>query len=548
MSLAVSKQVKPVLVLDKRMGFDADRKFGVTKSGETNRFVIIPTQNYSSSNVTFNIQPPSPQIAISREPLFKFYFRIVFTGTAGTLNGGTLLYPGLFDAPRSAPLAQVTQSIQATINNASVAQNNYQVINAFLRSNISDDELRRDLSLMPSMLDTYQNYDDNYFYGYGVANDPLQTYGQNSYFTPRGAFPYRIISNPVVGPGNAATAIVEFETTEPFILSPFLTGSDNEVAFIGVQSLTVQLNFINSLKRIWSHSAGNGQAGTIVSLDVSFPSPPEVLVNFITPSRLQEIPVSNVYSYNTVDTYPMDFASIPANNADLSNGLSTVTLNSQNIQLNYIPKRIYAFVRRSDLTSDFTTSDTFLRINNVSISFDNVSGLLSSANSQQLYELSKNSGLNMTWTEWSKFVGSVLILDVGRSLMLTDPTEAPSLTTTKQFQMQMSVTNLNTRQAITPTMFIMTIADGLITVENNSAILQNTILTRQDILDTGSDATAKSVWEKATNWFGGKMVESSKNIAYRSKGGALVGGGAVGGALVGGASMSKLSLAQRLRK
>lgn len=549
MSLAVSKQVKPVLVLDKRVGFEADRKFGVLKSGQTNRYAIIPTQNYSTSNVTFNIQPPAPNIAISRELLFNFKFRITFTGTAGSLNGGTLLYPGLFDAPRAAPLAKVTQSCQATINNASVAQNNYQVVEAFLRSNISDTELKRDFSLMPSMLDTFQNYDDNLVDGYGSANDPLQTYGQNSWQTPRGGFPYTIISNPVVGAGNPATAIVEFETTEPFFLSPFLNATDNEVAFIGVQSLTVQLNFINSLKRIWSHSAGNGQAGTISSLDVTFPQPPQVLANFITPSSLQTVPVSNVYSYNTVDVYPMDFTSIPANNATLTNGASTVTINSQNIQLNYIPKRIFAFVRRSDLTSDFTTTDTFLRINNISINFDNISGLLSGANSQQLYELSKNSGLNMSWTEWSKFVGSVLILDVGRSLMLNDPTEAPSLTTTKQFQMQLSVTNLNTHQAIVPTLYIMTIADGLLTVENNTAILQNTILSREDILNAGSDATNSTVWEKASNWFGGRMVEAASKIkVHRPTGGAAIGGALVGGALVGGASMSKMTLAQRLKK
>ena len=546
MSLAVSKHVKPELVLDRRLGFTSDKEFAVIKSGQTNSFKVLPTQNYSTSSITFNAQPPSPNIAISREVLVHMTYRVTFTGTAGTLNGGTLLYPGLYDAPRSMPLASTTQSAQATINNASVAMNTYQVIHPLMRCNISDDELRRDFSLAPSMLDSYQNYDDPYTQGYGIANDPLQNYGQNSYFNPRGGFPLTIVSNPAVGAGNPATAIVEFETVEPLIMSPFNNAGDNNVAFIGVQTLTLQLNFIN-IARVWSHSAGNGNAGVISAVTVAFPVAPELLLNFITPSPLQDIPLSNVYSYNTTDIYPQDLAQTVAPGA-------TVTINSQNIQLNYIPRRILAFVRRSDATSTFATTDTYFRINGVSINFDNISGVLSGANSQQLYEMSKNSGLNMTWTEWDKFIGSVLILDVGRGLMLQDSTEAPSLTVTKQFQMQLSVTNLNPTETITPALYIVTIADGLITVEGNSAILQNTVLSRDDILSVGEDAKVARAWEKASNWFGGKLVEKSSALISRmrgsrsgsSRGGVSVGGAVIGGAVIGGARMSKSSLASRL--
>ncbi len=534
MSLAVNEQIQPKLVLDKRLGFDTKRDFGVIKAGQTNSYKVLPTQNYSTSNVTFNAQPPSPGIAINREILASFYYEVSFSGTAGTLNGGTLLYPGMFDAPRAFPISQTTQNIQATINNASVAQNNYQLINAFMHSNISDDEIRRDFSLAPSMLDTYQNYDDPYFYGTGVANDPLQAYGQNSYFNTRGAWDVQIISNPVVGAGNAATAVVRFSATEPLLLSPFLNGNDNNIAFIGVQTLTLQFNLTN-LARIWSHSAGNGDAGTITTTAVTFYQAPELLLNFITPSSLQEIPRSNVYSYNNVDVYPTDFTSIAAG--------ATTTINSQNIQLNYIPKRIYIFVRRSDATSTISTTDTFLRINSCNINFDNVSGVLSGANSKQLYELSKNSGLNLTWTEWNQHIGSILVLDVGRSIMLQDPTEAPSLTTTKQFQVQLSVTNINQRSAIVPTMYIVTIADGIITVDTGTAILQNTILSKEDVLNVGTDAANSTSWIKSQSWFGGKLTEAGDAFTKMKNrvchGGASVGGASVGGASVGGGRVMK---------
>lgn len=551
MSVAVSK-IKPELVLDKRLGFTSQNEFGVIKSGQTNSFKVLPTQNYSTSNITFNAQPPSPGIAISREIMVKMYWRVDFVGTAGALNGGTLLYPGLYDAPRSFPLAQFTQSIQATINNASVAQNNYQVINAFMRCNVSDDERRRDFSLTPSFLDQTQNYDDVYSNAttLGIANDPLQTLGQNSYEDPRGGWDLHgsggtgtPITNPVVGVGNAATATVYFETTEPLLLSPFLSGSDNSTAFIGVQTLTLQLNLTN-LARVWSHNGDNANAGTITSVTVSLAAAPELLLNFITPSPLQDIPLMNVYPYNTVDIYPQDLSVNVA-------PLASTTINSQNIQFNYIPRRIIVFVRRSDATSTFETSDTFFRINSVSINFDNISGVLSGANTQQLYTMSKNSGSNLSWSEWNTTVGSVLILDIGHGIMLQDATEAPSLTTTKQFQIQLNVTNLNTTKTVTPSLYICTIADGIITVENGTAILQNTILSREDIL-TASEESPKE-WIKSSNWFGGGMVKKlnsfmkkTKNIGREDSGGAMIGGASIGGALIGGRGVSKSSLSKRL--
>lgn len=550
MSLSV-KKLKPVLVLDKRLGFETQREFGVIKSGVSNTYKVLPTANSSTASTQFNIQPPSENIAINREIILHFVFQITFTGTSGALPPYTLLYPGLYDAPRAFPLNQIIQSIEAQINNANVSMNNYQLINAFSRLNVSSDELRRDFSSAPSMVDTYPNYDDPYTFGYGIANDPLQNYGQNSYFNPRGSYPITVISNPPqTGPGQPCTATIQFETFEPLILSPFLSGGDNNTAFIGVQSLVLQLNFLaGNLARIWSHSAGAGNAGTIVGQPVvTFVGQPECLLNFITPNPLQDRPLTNVYGYNTVNPQFQDL------NISVSPG-QTVTINSNNIQFNYIPRRILVFVQRSQQTTDFTTTDTFMRINSCSINFDNISGILSGANSLQLWNLSKNSGLNMTWVEWNTFVGSILVLDVGRTLMLQNTsTEAPSLTISKQFQISLSVTNLNPTQSITPTLMIATIADGIITVEGNTAVLQSTVLTESDILDAGNSTEAAKAWERSSNWFGGRMLEHSKKLVHRLKnmqskstGGADIGGDLGDHELVGGAKMSKKSLGRRLK-
>jgi hypothetical protein len=531
MAYAISGTVKPVLVEDKRVGWTQEKQFGVIKSGTQNTYVVLPTQNYSTSNFNWNAQPPAPNVAINREIFMTCEVTLALTGTAGA--NGLLLAPGLYDAPRAYPLSQCINNINATINNSSVSLNTYQVINAFTKSNTSDFNYKTDLSVAPSQPDFYQNYDDNYVQSLGVANDPLQKIGQSSAFSqPRGSF-----AGFVVNSNTATTASVTITTTEPLILSPFLTGTDDENAFIGVQTLTLQVNLIN-LNRFLSHSAGNGNAGTINSIVATVTSPPLLLLNFITPSKIEPIPKSVIYPYHNTDVYTTDVQ------VAVGAGLTGVA-NSNNIQFNTIPRRLYVFLRRNDATSDHTTTDTFARIDAVSINFDNQSGILGGASTQQLYELSKNSGLNMSFTQWNSYTGSLLILDVGRALMLQNENEAPSLQTTKQFQMRVNFTNINPTQAITFSMYIVVISDGIMTVSENQTILQNSILSQQDIMDVKLEGNKAAAWEKPTDFYGGKFFNKIhkfvKDTGLVSKAAMLTGhpelalaANAVGYGLVGG--------------
>lgn len=572
MSLAANGNVEPVLVMDRRLGFSDKANFGVIKSGRQNTYVVLPTQNYSTSNVTFNAQPPAPNIAINREVMAKFYFTVNITATAGP--SGTVIDPGLYDAPRFMPLASCTQNVNVTLNNGTVSMNTYQCIHAFTRSNLSDADYKTDLSTAPSMPDFYQNYGDPYTQALGIVNDPLQTIGQTSQgWQTRGGFPYEIVSNPNVGAGNSGTAVVRFSSCEPLIISPFLTGSDDKAALIGVQTLTLQFNLLN-LARVWSHSDAP-DASVVSAVAVTLTQPPELLLNFITPSQVDPIPSSVVYSYNNVDVYPTDFPTPVA-------PLTAFTVPSQNIQLNVIPRRIYVFLRQRDADQTVVSTDTFAQITGVSINFDNQSGILAGANSEQLYELSKNSGLNMSWAQWSKHTGSVLILDVGRSLMLQNENEAPSLSTTKQLQVTVQARNLNTTKAIQFTMYILAVSDGLLTVTNNTTVLQNSVLTPGDIAMARESGVAKD-WETSTNFYGGsffrKLKKAAKAVASAAKkthalstiaaltgnptiattsgllgyggsggsGGAIVGGpsgsgSGSGGAIVGGKRVSKAAL------
>jgi hypothetical protein len=483
-------------VEDRRLGYGPSSQFGVIQSGRQSNWVRLPTANYSTSSVSFNVQPPSAGIAINREILAAFTFELSFTGTAGA--NGLLLNTNGYDAPRAFPLAQVTNTCSATINNSTVSQNTYQVVNALSRMSTTEDEKRVALSMCPSMQDFYPEYKYPYVNLTGITNDPLQPIGQvGTAQISRGGFPFTVVSN------TSTTAVVRFTTTEPLYLSPFLSGTDNDPALIGVQTLTL-LFTLRDLSRVWSHS-DDTDAGTITATAVTLPSAPEIYVNYITPQELTSVPDSAVYSYNNIQVYPTDY------NSAVTAG-SSVTISSANIQLNNIPRRIMVFARRSDATSTISTSDTFARIDSCSVQFDNQAGILGGASSQQLFNLSVNSGLNMSWPQWSKYTGSVLCLDVGRTILLQNPAEAPSLTATKQLQITVGITNLAS-SSVTYSLYIVTIGDGLMTISNGSTFLQNAILSSQDII--AAEQGPVRAWEQSNNWFGGDFFKKIKGAASK---------------------------------
>lgn len=161
-------------------------------------------------------------------------------------------------------------------------------------------------------------------------------------------------------------------------------------------------------------------------------------------------------------------------NASIAGATGTSTLQSSNIQLQSIPRRmyIYARIKNSDLL--YTDTDTFLGITSISINWNNRSGLLSSATPYDLYNISKKNGCNLSWTEWSGgpnyvalggtntaygTVGSVLCLEFGTDIGLQD-LECPGIDGTYQLQMAVGVKNINQTRAITPTLYIVTVNEG----------------------------------------------------------------------------------------
>ncbi len=518
-SLEYDRDVSTALVLDKRLAFTQRKVFGVSKGARFIDWAVTPASSSSNNSTTWNVQPPNPDIAISKELLYEYEFQVVFTCSSPGTNGLCLDIAGGFDCPASFPINQIIETFTPKVNTSSAPLNSQNFVNVLPWLNTKPDQIKKDLSYAPSMLDQNQNFSDvlNVPSCLGVANSPMQPAGQNSFYPTRGGWE-------IYGPGGPGTAItntssgatVLFKSREPFFGSPFSQGEDDDVAFINVQTMTINVT-LGALSRVWSHS-DSVNASTISGITVTIVGQPNILATFITPPEGQVIPKKNIYNYSTLNWY-----NTATNQTLTPYGTSgaSITFTTNNIQLTDIPRRFIIWVPRQEVDRNITTPNTFCRIDSAIVNFNGVSSQLSGANSLQLWKISRDAGLEMSWSQWNNpgRVGSILVLDVTKSLFLTKPDQAPSITNTTQFQIKLGITNLNTVNNITPTVWIGTISDGLLTIDGNHARFEDSVLRKADVLALGSQPEQNSFYQTAQNWYGAALIDT-----FRSAGAALIGG------------------------
>ena len=378
-------------IVDPRVNFSNEREYAVVSGGNQVSWKPFSTTSFSQSSFSFSCPPPNPGIAIDPRIYIQVPLTVTFTGTQSNV-GLNLLQQG-HDAFRAYPISSVCTTLQARINNSSASINLSDIIPYITRYNTPQKIREFNYSTCPCMPDYYQLYDD----ARGTVRNSLGTFGDNSWETARGAFPMsNVINTPIAA---QLSAVI----TEPVFLSPFLFGKGSELrnGFIGCQTMDFQWTFSSNLARIWSHSNAGG--GTLLTINPIF-SAPQMLFNYISPRLLEPIPRSISYNYMIIDRFPTD------NGIDMTFGQS-ITYVSNNIQMNTIPRRIYLFARKQNRLLTASDTDTFAAIENVSINYNNFSGLLSSATQADLYNISKKNGCNLSYPEWTG--GSTIGAGVG---------------------------------------------------------------------------------------------------------------------------------------
>lgn len=390
------------------------------------------------------------------------------------------------------------------INGQSFSYNALDSVNALYWYTGYDDRSKL-FSSTGSMTDRYQQYSD--YQIYGAAQNPLAYYGENSNDVPRSSVQYQILSN------TNTSAVINVVLIEPLMLSPFVWKTFNDSpGFAGVKSLTVQLTLSN-LSRMWSHC----------SLGNTFTNPPLVTF-FQAPEFMYRMYSPNVDSnpYHNLMQYEYSAAQITANSTNIGTAAPGASFSgvSGNVTFPAVPSRVYCYMRQQNQDRSYLTSDTFAAIDSISIIWNNRSGLLASANSSDLYNISAQNGLQMSWPQWNNYCGGVLCLEFGKDIPLPADLTVGMQSST-QFQIQMNCRNTSAA-SVNYTLYVVYVLQGVMTLRDNYASYTTSLISAQDLARTR--ASGPTLDEIASGEpFGGALLSGGAQVYVERHGGGFLG-------------------------
>jgi hypothetical protein len=511
-----------ILVKTDILGNITDKlSYSVFKGGQNITPYPYNAISQSPSSITFNLQIPSETTVLSRRVMWSGTNTLKIDFPAGSVPAGVIpINYGLTDSLAPFPNHQCCSTQSVTLNNNTVSMQTIDVLNMLLRFN-DDRELMRLNGLCPNMYDTYGDYAD----AVGSNNNPLGDYRKvaDNDLQPRGAFPLNWISGDAngttpqpVSTGNAMTVYVNYTSTEPLLLPPFIWQNceTNNQGIYGIANINVLFNLMSAPTRVFRSANPYMEQATVTLFDVQNH---KLFVEQITPHPTDLMPSRNVCPYMVYNVFKTQYNGIIPSAFDvLANGVYNLDMNdvgirlsSSNIQFNQIPDKVTIFVRKTLSSMTSLDADFYLPIRSISIQFNNSSGILSSCSVWDLYRMSVASGSNQSFSEFlgvanvanptdpsrgGKLVpttGSILCLDFAKCIQIIDDYYAPGSLGTFQFQISVNVVN-----QFPPTspnslhnnweLVIVPVLSGLIAFERGTSSSYTGLLTRADVLDVSS--------------------------------------------------------------
>lgn len=251
-----------------------------------------------------------------------------------------------------------------------------------------------------------------------------------------------------------------------------------------------------------------------------------MLLNFLSlqPEQYAKIQAKNVLPYLDLPRYLYS-----SNN--IINAQTSQVVQFSNIQLNQIPDLMIIVARNPMANQNWFDSSSFLSITGITINFNNQSGILSSANTSQLYHLSQKNGSSQSFYE---FIGSAMannnttgqptvIPSLGSMLVLNPSMDFGlnsmySASSGGQFNLQFGMTVYNQSGSnITPELCLICVNSGLFITENGTSQTQTGILTRELVLKTKNEKSVDMDTSFYKRLVGGNMfnLKSLPHLFHR---------------------------------
>lgn len=184
----------------------------------------------------------------------------------------------------------------------------------------------------------------------------------------------------------------------------------------------------------------------------------------------------------------------------------TKSLSTNTISLNQIPDKLIISVRKKMSQQTNNDTDSFFKINNVSINFNNNSGLLSSSLVQDLYRFSVEAGSNQSFLEFNgqasrpnatgsapitvNTSGSLLCLNFGEHIALNESFYSPGSLGQFNLQMTINCTN-NSGDTVVPEICIITMNSGVFISERSQSQIFTGLLSKADVLEASKQEPYK---------------------------------------------------------
>jgi hypothetical protein len=561
----MSQNIVPVPVLGVKetvTDVGSKRSYALVQGNQNVNYQAFTSTSYSNSQIQHSIQVPSRSTIVDRNIMVETSATFTFTGPD---SGGPLLELGTNDGLACFPLSRCCETFQGQIDQAQISNRMADVMQAFQRYALKRHLINSDLSGAPSMSDQFADLGDWTFLG--GAKNPLAQSGDNVFQEPRGSFAgLTVISN------TNTSAEVRATWVEPVFCAPFLYGGKQESGIYGCQQIQLSYN-LGDLSRMWSH-ASTGNTLSTVSVTITGA---RALVAFYTAQPTSVLPRQCVWGYHdatpTITQISQSFAPRTLV-GDLIVPGPAQQVQATTITLNHIPQRLYIFARKRKNTLTIEDSDVFAGITGLSIQVGNSPVKLSGATQSQLHKISVNNGLEMSYTQFSRQVGSVVCLDFVKDLGL-DPGMAPGVSANVTLQVQATLQNLNPNAQFFD-LYVLPIVCGSLSMVDSFFTIQLGLITQQeallasqqpdhhvpsdvgrmegegffDDLWTGLKSVPKFAWDHRKDIVDGVKgaLELKKQLGYGIIGDGIVGDGFTGGrrgGRRGGELLSRAELAAR---
>ena len=490
------------LVLDRRVAVNAQKAFGIRQGGSQVTPSRSAATSTSQSQIQFTLIPNNVSNILSRYMLIRIPVVVTVTGADNGILLSSAASRGLM-ALRQYPISSICTTMSCQLNNQTISIVPNQICHSLTRYSqwMTD---AQEQSVTPILADQSQEYSDLY----GSSKSPLNTYqgGGELYAEPRGSYS-SLWTNSV---DTNTQWVFSFDLVESIMLPPFIMNpADEEQGFAYINQLILTLTLQSNLSRIFSVDTSN--ATPFTSISVAIQQDCELIYRLLTIQPTMPIPDTIPYGVSTINVNT-SFAG-----AALVPGASRQAT-SNTISLNTIPQRIFVWCGRSmseyDVPTGYALTDSYCRIDQLNVTFNNQQGYLSSASLPDLFGQCVVNGLKAsTYVGFNQYQGSVIAIDPVKDLGLKVG-EAPGLGNVQlQIQLTVNFTNISGSSTITsPTIYIASSADGIMAIsrENGLVTLATGVLTPDEVARASSLPVAPGVPKH--DIYGGSFLDTLKNV------------------------------------